>query len=213
MYSKITNRARLFAAAFSMFAVAASVIASPVVVTPGASAGYLYFAPAPTGQGSGQSTTDPKIGTCGEAKANGDECTWGDGAIQVLAAINSGGYKKLFLLKSKLSFPIGRPTCGAAASSQTDGAENTERMAQSNCPPALTCRSLGNDVFMPAINQLGLLVMSKNQTGFSYDTRGLWSSTVSGNYYSVIYSSGNIGREWGGDTFATGSFTCVRGIL
>ncbi len=213
MSSKIITRARVLAAFFCAAAVATIVVASPVVVTPGASAGYLYFpsAPAVSGGGGAAPENDPVAGTCGEKESIGDECIWSDGLSQILAAKNSGGYKKLFILKGNKEVAMPGHSCDIAGTSQSDGEANTIAMSKKvGCTPAVTCMSLGTDVFMPAINQVGSLYVNRTVLGLDFSNR-LYSSTVTSRNYYTYMINGNVYTQ-DVSTYPSGKYICLRGI-
>ena len=214
MFFKITNRALVLAAAFGAVAVATSVVASPVVVTPGASAGYLYFntaAPTPTQPSGGGNNADTTTGTCGEKESIGDECIWSDGLSQILAAKNSGGYKKLFTLKTNKEVAMPSHSCDIAGTSQSDGEANTIAMSKkAGCTPAVACMSLGTDVFMPAINQVGSLYSNRTVLGMDFSGRFYSSTVASRNYYTYMVNGNTYTQDV--SSFPNGKYICLRGI-
>lgn len=193
MFAKIITRARVLAAFFCAAAVATIVVASPVVVTPGASAGYLYFptAPAPassasdaTGGGRDNPVHDPVTGTCGGVTTIGQECEWGDGSKVKLALTNTGGFKKIFVGQINPALEYHKLAVGA-------------------------CKNTGTGYTLPSISILGAIWANRALIGGI--TGSLESSTQSASNSSVNYVLVNGVQDGNYRSYGL-PFLCIRTI-
>lgn len=230
MSSKIITRSRIRAAAFGAAAVAASAFASPVVVTPGASAGYLYFAPS-TGGGGGTNQNPPEApngeeptvgGECAKATTIGQKCIYGDGTEQYLAGLVVGEHKKIFVSKNILT--IEYPSCGKNSgtnvTNSASGVDNAKVLEPFACTITSICGSGGNTPFTPSLYELGVIFANKNNLPIEVTARRVASSNTE---YTVSGTGVVNGRAYytldanGVQTKVTHSSTsayvlCVRGL-
>lgn len=213
MFNKIVTRARVLAAAFGAGAVATSAFASPVVVTPGASAGYLYF---PSGTGGSGGSGAPTVTGCyigmpipADIVANPMPCASGD-SVYASGSDNTvigkyGGHnpvinKHLVVGMSQVSKEA---RCDDANSLSQSGKTNTTTIVQ-KCPTrdnaAKYCSSLGPDWFLPSKTEMDTIFSNRATIG-GYDAVEYWSSTSKGfqGFYRLNFSTGGWYDSGGGD--------------
>ena len=99
----------LIAIAFAAIAVTSQ--AGPVVVTPGSSAGYLYFPPAAVGSGVGSGTNlHPTLGDCETIDTIGATCRLANGTGVKLGA-KSGSLKYLYVNLGTIKYDDSLTAC------------------------------------------------------------------------------------------------------
>lgn len=149
--------------AIAIVAIAVTSQAGPVVVTPGSSAGYLYFPPAAvaSGSGSGGESFHPVLGDCEKLDTIGGTCRWGDGTVLKLGA--KSGITKYVYQKVETALTYG---CnGQFLNTTGTGVDNTNALTCSAV--ASYCKSKGAGYFLPSISELSLINTNRAVLGLS----------------------------------------------
>lgn len=192
----------LIAAAIAAFAATSQ--AGPVVVTPGSSAGYLYFPPAAVsgGAGSGGSEFHAIRGDCEKAENIGESCSWGDGANMRLAG--KSGVKKYFFTGLEATKSA---SCTQVSANQS-GVQNTTLIASCS-QQASTCLSKGSGYYLPNTGELSIIIANRASLGISgivgTSTTAMTSDAMS--YGIVVYNNGFSAY---GNPSINSQFICVR---
>ena len=184
--------------------------ASPVVVTPGANAGYLYFSPVTQSSASGGGGTTKT--DCANVSDIGTECEWSDGVKTKLVAKNVGSFSKVFA-----HVDVGAATeqnLNGCTSSQrpvnSDGISNTS-IIKSCSIVALTCSERGSGFFLPSIQELSAIWANKAVHGFNGNYHSS-SITQSGfTYYANALVNGAV-FQYNYSTTGTYAYICTRKI-
>lgn len=192
----------LFAMVASAFAVSA--VAGPVVVTPGSSAGYLYFPPAAVSSGSGSgSDLHPVLGDCEKIDTIGGTCRWGDG-LQMKLGGKAGTTKYLYAVVETAR----SSSCNVQA--YGSGVDNTERLTACS-QPAAYCKSKGIGFFLPSQGELATVYANRAALGLPTT---LVSSTTSANWgdYNQLAVAYMYNGTWQYYPTSSAAFICLRTV-
>lgn len=205
MSSKIIFREWFFAALF-VATVATSVVASPVVVTPGASAGYLYFAPGTSETsgpgGSGGAATGCYVGMTlpTDVVATPMPCVPGDpiyadGTRKTIVGkyvgITASGKHMVAAAADSLDMAWCTVTTQIAnyATSVISGESNTNEIL-AKCTgdgAAKICRAMGPKWFLPSRDEIFYFNTHKQAIG-GFNNKNYWVSTRRAFMDHIIYN-------------------------